>query len=222
MAQLPLHKHHVHHVYQMKFNNINRFMDYGAVCDLTTQRCKKDLQASRKYWKKNQDDYYIAFCGPTHCTLVSTVSNTWRASDATSDRTFNLAIVPTAEHLGLNLIKSTRHFLSDRVNFFSLGVIPTDEHLRQFQAFKDDVTKEMVRLWETQGDVVGVVSSCSKIFNQYSKASNSDTLNVDREIQFNKWLFKRIDEDLKGYGFVTEDDQLNKSVIPDVCEYLQA
>ena len=124
-------------------------MDCGVACDLATQCSKKDLQALSKYWKKKRStDHYIALCGPTHCALVAIVSKTWRVSDATCDRNFNLSIVPTAKYLGLK-VTSTKHYLTEKVNFFTLGVIPTDVHLRQFQAIKDEMTREMVRLWES-------------------------------------------------------------------------
>lgn len=46
-----------------------------------------------------------------------------------------------------------------------------------------------------------------------------NVLNMDKELQFNSWLFESMKKELIPHSFQVELNQLNRSIVPDVCEY---
>ena len=45
------------------------------------------------------------------------------------------------------------------------------------------------------------------------------TYTLDKEIQCNKWLFDKIQEQIHQIGFMVEPSASNKEIIPNVCEF---
>jgi len=223
----------------MSFNNIKMTHSHNT-CNLEGQHKIKDLQSSAKYWRQHNTNDYIAFCGQSHCAVVSTVAETIQASSATADRNYTLAVVPNAEYLGLSIDPGTQ-YISERINFFSSGVIPRDIHERQLrnldevlklwenglqsatqlvslsQGYSDSrkLTDEVLRMWERGLQSASQLVSLSQSYSDSSEYS----LEVDKEVQFNKWLFKMISQELQPHGFKVEDNRLNKSIIPNCCEF---
>ena len=46
-----------------------------------------------------------------------------------------------------------------------------------------------------------------------------NAVKVDKELQFNSWLFDGMKTDLKPRGFHVEANRLNRAIVPSVCEY---
>ena len=67
--------------------------------------------------------------------------------------------------------------------------------------------------WEsgTLDQVVSLFDDCGGM--------QQNILNIDKELQFNSWLFEGIKKELVPHGFQVEPSQLNKAIVPNVCEY---
>ena len=206
---------HEHYAYKMKFNNI-KMSHCGTTCELNAQSHKKDLQSSKKYWKEHETDDYIAFVDKSHCTTLSTVLETIQASSATADRDYNLVVVPNAEHLGLK-VNPRLHYITERINFFTSGVTPTEQTIKYMERFSDEVLQIVL---EKGGSVSDIVSDIVTLTRKYTDVEMSTiSLDVDQKVQFNKWLFKLIEQEIQTHGFKVEVNQLNKSIIPNCFDY---
>ena len=201
---------HQHYNYRMKFNDIQKG-NCTSICNLKETKDRMDAQASNEYWKrlwrdsKNED--YIAFSGGTHCAMVDTNVESIPASRATASRNYRLNYVPTAEGLGLSINPS--NFTSCNMDFFSSGVLSVDivkQRMRQirtsvFQAWNSSNINQALSLFD----------NCDELWQNVVK--------VDKELQFNSWLFDGMKTDLKPRGFNVAANQLNRTIVPSVCEY---
>ena len=64
-----------------------------------------------------------------------------------------------------------------------------------------------------------VAQSLLSIINSTEDQLENNFLTVDKEIQFNDWLFGKLDCLLTPQGFVVRPNKPNKEISPNVCEY---
>ena len=206
--------HHDHYTYDLKFNRIQMSIQTSVVCDLEDQRIKMNLQSGTKYWKqpKHQDESYIAFCGDTHCCFIRTTRETVAASSATGVGSYKLTLVPTIEWLGLSNCPTDTSYVSHKINFSTSGHIPNDA----FESFISKTRTAVVEMWYGGGSSV---SGIMLLFDRSAIDKDILTVKVDKEVQFNSWVFKQIKAELRHQGFIVEEDKINKQIVPNVCEF---
>ena len=211
MSRSRIRFHHEHYTYSLRFNCIRMSLDANALCSIEEQRTKKNLQNETSYWKQpeHRDEPYIAFCGSSHCCLIETTRETSAASSATASRSYSLINVPAAEWLELSSCSSTS-YISPNTLLFNSGLIPAEA----CKSYMNITRTALLEMWAS-GE-----TSVPKIVSLFDdNAIAMDIVKVDKEVQFNSWVFKQMEMQLRRYGFIVEEDKINKQIIPSVCEF---
>ena len=104
--------------------------------------------------------------------------------------------VPTAEGLGLSVNPS--NFTSCNMDFFSLGLLPVDivkQRMRQIQT-------SVLQAWNSSNidQALSLFDDCDGLWR--------NVIRVDKELQFNSWLFDGMKTDLEPRGFTVAANQL--------------
>ena len=169
------------------------------------------MQSDTDYWKQpeHRDEPYIAFCGSSHCCLIETTRETIAASSATGGRSYDLIYVPTAEWLELSSCPRVS-YMSPNTYLFNSGLIPAE-------ACKSYMNRTRTALLEMWASGETSVPKMVSLFDESVIAM--DIVKVDKEVQFNSWVFKQVEVQLRRHGFVVEEDKINKRIIPSVCEF---
>ena len=121
--------------------------------------------------------------------------------------------MPSAEFLGLSTHPATC-YVSRNVNLFTSGLVPVDA----VESYLYKIRAAILEAWESKDN--SPCNSLPSIVSLFDRnAIDTITVQVDKEIQFNSWVFKQINAELEGQGFVVDDDKINKLIVPNVCEF---
>ena len=156
------------------------------------------MQSETGYWKQpeHRDEPYIAFCGSSHCCLIETTRETIAASSATGSRSYSL--VPTAEWLELSSCPSTS-YISPNTCLFNSGLIPAEAR----KSYMNRTRTALLEMWASGETSVPKMVS---LFDESAIAM--DIVKVDKEVQFNSWVFKQVEMQLRRHGFIVEEDKI--------------
>ena len=156
-------------------------------------RCNLEEQRHSSYWKQarkeNRDELYIAYSGSTHCCLIYIIKDTETipasapGAEGKSSCQYQLINVPSAEY-GLGLNSPTTPYVK-KINLFDKELIPVDI----FEHFMQRLRREVLEMW-TSGQ-----SCLPDIVDLFDRPrSEMLTVKVDKEIQYNSWLFQQVTE----------------------------
>ena len=119
--------------------------------------------------------------------------------------------MPSPEWLGLSTdVDPTTCYLSNNINFFTSGLIPVDAD----ESYLHRLRTAVLEVW---GSGVNALPSIVSLFDR--RGLDTMTVQVDKEIQFNSWIFKQVNAELEGQGFIIDEDKINKVIVPNVCEF---
>lgn len=204
MEQLILHEHYL---YRMRFNSIRK-LNYAHSCNLLKQLEIQKTQQKRKYWVTIDTDKqvdFVACCSNSHCCLVEANVPTVPASSATSEREYNLIDVSLEDEIGLT--KNGVQFIDNKI-FDCSQLVP----LNIFRDFIKNLRSGVLSMWQSRSDNL---PSIVNLFDQ----DIPGILSLDKEDQFNSWVFKRMENILSVKGFSVETEVPNNDIYASCCEF---
>ena len=99
------------------------------------------------------------------------------------------------------------------VQLFNGKVIMAQQVLNFMKDMRDKVMTSI-----TTNSTIDTAQSLLSIINDVEEKTS---MKVDKEIQFNEWLFAKLDCLLSPQGFTVCRNKLNKDIMPNVSEYSQ-
>ena len=207
---------HEHYNYRMKFNNINK-RNMLSSCDKCSQIDLRRCQSDKEYWKikTNLGVDYLAFVGDSHCCSIKTVTVTSQASSATAARCFPVTTVLSEVHL--NTAPTFNYIGQEFLHLFDSRLAMVQPLLTNVRKMRGKVCEFVTAPDNSTANVVA--QSLLSIINSTEDQLESNFLTVDKEIQFNDWLFGKLDCLLSPQGFVVRPNKPIKEIVPNVCEY---
>lgn len=89
------------------------------------------------------------------------------------------------------------------------------------QPFLDNMKQIRDKTMEffTTSNPIVVAQSLVQIIQNTQDQMKNECLEVDKEVQFNEWLFGSLNKMLASQGFVFRIKKQNKDILPNICEY---
>ena len=206
---------HEHYKYRIKFNNISK-INQMSLCNKGDGMQQRVRQCDKQYWKDNLGTEYLAFVAETHCCTIETVTETEQASHAIAARHFPVIVALSELHIGITAPR--RDYIGeDLLHLFDSRLAMVQPLLSDFRKMRDKVCEFMTAEDSSTANVAA--HSLLSIINTAQDQVENNFLTVDKEVQFNNWLFTRLDALLSPKGFIVRENKVNKDIIPNVCEY---
>ena len=150
----------------------------------------------------------------SHCCSIETVTVTSQTSNATASRCFPVTTVFSEVHL--DITAPTFNYIGQEILYLfdSRSAMVQPLLLRKM---RDKVCDFMTLPDKSSANAVA--QSLLSIIDSTQDQLENNFLTVDKEIQFNDWLFVKLDCLLSPQGFVVRQNKPNKEILPNVCEY---
>ena len=190
----------------MRFNSISK-INSREPCDKSSQIDLKSRQCQREYWTDNPSAKYLAFCGKEHCCTIDTVTVTKQSSSVTVNRSFPVTFVFSEADLGLSVSSSKMYMGPEFVQLFNSKVIMAQQVLNFMKDMRDKVMTSITT------NTIDIAQSLLSIINDVEETTRNTSMKVDKEIQFNEWLFAKLDSLLSPQGFTVRRSKLNKDIM---------
>ena len=207
---------HQHYNYRMKFKSINRASCYMK-CDLSKQRKGKAVEITGRNLRRRMFLRIILLTA--NGRIVHSYIRISRNPSKPVVLRQKEIFVPTAQYL--NLRTSKTEYIGDFVRYLAAGLIPVVSFRQFVDEIKTAYRTQVIEVAQAQdtpaNSILPQLVSFQSVLDK--DVVTMDSLLLDKEIQFNSWLFHMIDKELQPHGFTVEPSRVNKQIHPNCCEF---
>lgn len=203
---------HYHYTYSFRSNKMTRGHIHCNTCDLQEQTKLRKRQTTIQYWKDHPGREYVAYASKEYCVLIETLkSNETKISSKAKIGDF--VVLPYADLAEFSLNTDLDTDIRNVISRYELLRIFDNRCIRYplvndvFQTLREEI-KTMASFDEVQKYLI----DAEHRMNNYTKT-------IDKEPQYNSWVFSDIQSTLIRSRFGVEAEYPNKDIIPAVNEY---